>query len=155
MTAVTKTEFEALTHDELVDFGSLLHDLTDAQWDHDSLCGGWKVRHVIGQICLGRELWRWQLPVKSARFGLNVAKASGALSFEYSEEHPPQQLLERFVVVSSPGKLGVAKLAPANEYCTDKIIHQPDVRRPLGLPRQIPPSGSSPPSRRSRRSAAS
>ena len=140
VTTVTKSEFEVLAREELGDLRALLHELTDAQWDHDSLCAGWKVRHVVGHICLGSQLSPWQLPVKTARFGFNVAKASSVLSFEYGEQHTRDQLLDTFDwIAAQPGKPGLAKVVPPAEYFTDKVIHHQDIRRPLGLPRQIPP----------------
>jgi uncharacterized protein (TIGR03083 family) len=136
---VTKAELEVLTRDELGDLRALLHDLSDDQWDHDSLCAGWRVRHVVGHICLGSQISPWLLPAKTARFGFNVGKASSVMSFEYGEHHTRDELLETFDwVAAHPGKPGLAKVVPAREYFTDKLIHHQDIRRPLGWDRPIP-----------------
>jgi uncharacterized protein (TIGR03083 family) len=139
VTTGTKDQFVVLTRDELGDLRALLHELTDAQWDRDSLCAGWKVRHVVGHLCLGSQISPWQLPAKTARFRFNVAKASSMLSFEYGEHHRRDELLDTFDwLAAHPGKPGLAKIVPVGEYFTDKLIHHQDIRRPLGLPREIP-----------------
>ncbi len=136
---VTKQDFERMTAGEFADLRELLHGLSGEQWDAPSLCAGWKVRHVVGHMCLGSQLSPLSMPVRIAPFGFNVAKASSVLSYRYGDEHTPAQLLETFDWLSTaPGKPGLAKLVPAGEFFVDKLIHDQDIRRPLGIVRVVP-----------------
>ena len=136
---VTKQDYERMTAEEYADMRELLHGLSDEQWNAPSLCAGWKVRHVVGHICVGSQISPWSMPLRLAPYGFNVARASSALSFRYGEEHTPVQLLETFDWLSTaPGKPGLAKVVPPAEFFVDKLVHDQDIRRPLGLDRVIP-----------------
>jgi uncharacterized protein (TIGR03083 family) len=135
----TKQDYERMTAEEYADLRELLHGLSPEQWDAPSLCTGWKVRHVVGHICLGSQISPWSMPLRIVPFGFNVAKASSVLSYRYGDEHTPEQLLETFDWLSTvPGKPGLAKVVPPAEFFVDKLIHDQDIRRPLDLPRVIP-----------------
>ena len=131
----TKQDYERMTAEEYADLRELLHGLSAEQWDAPSLCAGWKVRHVVGHICLGSQISPLSMPVRIVPFGFNVAKASSVLSYRYGDEHTPAQLLETFDWLSTvPGKPGLAKIVPPGEFFVDKLIHDQDIRRPLGIP---------------------
>jgi uncharacterized protein (TIGR03083 family) len=138
-TKLSKAEYRAMSAAELDDMRTLLRSLDDDQWDVPSLCEGWKVRHVVGHLCLGATTSPLRLPLLIAPYGFNIAKASSAKSFEYGESHSPAELLDTFEqVVCADGRPGLAKIAPADEFFVDKVIHNADIRRPLGLAREIP-----------------
>ena len=134
-----KPDYRAMARAELEDISDLLHTFEPAQWDKPTLCAGWNVRHVIGHMCMGSTMNPLVLPIKLVPYKLNVAKASSEESFKYGEEHTPAELLDTFdrVVVAKP-KPGLAKVAAANEWFVDKLIHNQDIRRPQGLTRDIP-----------------
>ena len=46
-------EYDRLRYDELASISEFLHGLSDEQWDHESLCAGWQVRHVVSHMTLG------------------------------------------------------------------------------------------------------
>ena len=46
-------DYRALKFAELADFSDFLHDLSDEQWDVESLCCGWKVRDVVSHLTVG------------------------------------------------------------------------------------------------------
>jgi len=136
---LSKDDYRRMTRDELTDMQAMLHSLDDRQWDEPSLCAGWKVRHVIGHLCLGASTNPLKLPILAAPYGFNIAKASGRESYRYGEEHTPAELLDVFDrLVCGPGRAGLAKIAPPHEFFVDKVIHNQDIRRPLGLHREIP-----------------
>jgi len=134
----TKQDYERMTAGELAALRDVLHGLSAEQWDAPSLCAGWKVRHVVGHICLGSQLSPWSMPVRIAPYGFNVARASSVLSYRYGEEHTPAQLLETFDWLSTASKPGLAKIVPPAEYFVDKMVHGQDIRRPLGIDHVIP-----------------
>ena len=134
-----KHDYRALAHAELVDISTLLHSFDDAQWDKPTLCEGWKVRHIIGHMCMGSTMNPLAMPIRLAPYKFNVARASSEESYKYGEQHTPAQLLDTFdrVVVGKP-KPGLAKVAAADEWFADKLIHNQDIRRPQDLKRDIP-----------------
>jgi len=134
-----KPDYRTMTRGELEDMSSLLHSLDESQWDAPSLCDGWKVRHVIGHICLGSTTSPFKLPVLIAPYRFNVARASSEESFKYGERHSPAEMLATFDrVLLSRDRPGLGKVAAPREWFVDKLIHNQDIRRPLGLARQIP-----------------
>ena len=52
----SKQDYERMTPEEYADLRELLAGLSEDQWDAPSLCAGWKVRHVVGHICLGSQI---------------------------------------------------------------------------------------------------
>ena len=137
-TMATKQTYERLTAEELAAMSELLHSLDPAQWDAPSLCEGWKVRHVVGHVCLGSSISPLSMPVRLIPFGFNVPKASSVMSYRYGDEHTREQMLDTWDRVVRVGKPGLSKLVPASEFFADKLIHHQDIRRPLGLAREIP-----------------
>jgi uncharacterized protein (TIGR03083 family) len=119
---------------------SLLHGLSDEQWDHDSLCRGWRVRDVISHMVVGyttpialhdRPWW--------PKHGFNVPRASATESAAYGSAHTPAQILAVFDTIPNDHvHKGVARVVKPQESLIDHIVHHQDIRRPLGLPRQVP-----------------
>jgi len=141
VTKPTKQDYQAMTRAELDELSALLHSFSDAQWDKPSLCDGWKVRHVIGHICMGSTTSPIALIPRLAPYRFNLPLASSRESFKYGEAHTPSEMLDTFdrVVVAQP-RPGLGRLAPPNEWFVDKLIHQQDIRRPQGLTRTVAPS---------------
>jgi uncharacterized protein (TIGR03083 family) len=128
-----------MTGEEYADMRGVLASLDDDQWDAPSLCEGWHVRHVIGHICLGLTTSPVTLPLKVLGHGFNVARASSEMSYRYGEEHTPAELRDTFDrLTTAPGRPGLTKVVPYTEFFVDKLIHNQDIRRPLGLARTIP-----------------
>lgn len=124
------SEVEAERH-ELAD---LLASLSPEQWDTPSLCEDWKVRHVVAHLSQSNYgLASVAAAMMSARFNLSRALSRMALRAGAAD---PETLLEHFRRDISrrkraPGMKPVSVLA-------DVVAHHQDIRRPLGLRRQIP-----------------
>jgi uncharacterized protein (TIGR03083 family) len=68
-----------------------------------------------------------------------VPKASAEESVEYGSSHSPAEIMAAFDPI--PGehiRKGISKVIPAKEGLVDHVVHQQDIRRPLGMPRQVP-----------------
>jgi uncharacterized protein (TIGR03083 family) len=132
-------DFDRLRYEELASIGELAHGLSDAQWDHDSLCRGWRVRDVISHMTLGYTTPLLPMMAKMAKHGFNVPKASAAESVAYGSAHAPAQIVAVFDTISADHvRKGIARLIKPQESLLDHIVHHQDIRRPLGLPRQVP-----------------
>lgn len=123
-------DVHALLAAERAELVALLRGLTDEQWDTPSLCAGWRVREVAGHLLHDTiPVGTYLGIVARERFGVDrvndkLAASAGAMATETivdKLESAPKHLSRR-----------VPKVILA-----DMIVHQQDIRRPLGLPRTI------------------
>ena len=72
----------------------------------------------------------------TAKYGLNVPKASAVKSAAYGSTHTPGQIMGVFDTIPNERvKMGIVRFVKPQESLLDHIVHQQDIRRPLGLPR--------------------
>ena len=124
-----------LARQEQADLAALVSTLTPAQLDTPSLCEGWRVRDVLAHIVSydgveDREIGR---RLRQERFSPNGANASGVAAFN---ERPVAELVE--LLEGATGTRGLPKRLAGHVILTDTLVHHQDIRRPLGLPREIP-----------------
>jgi uncharacterized protein (TIGR03083 family) len=132
-------DYDRLGYDELESISEFLHGLSDDQWDHESLCTGWQVRHVVSHMTLGYTTPFFTMVAKVGKHGFNVPKASAEESVEFGDAHTPAEILAAFDTIPKDHvRKGISKLIPTKEALLDHVVHQQDMRRPLGLPRQVP-----------------
>lgn len=124
-----------LARDERRDLAALLADLTPEQWDAPTLCHRWRVRDVIAHVYSYEELSLPRVAARMIRNGFDndrsnavgVAKLTALGNAEllaYARDHVQPR--------------GLTALMGGRIALTDGLIHQQDIRRPLGLPRTIP-----------------
>lgn len=118
---------------ELVD---LLEDLSPAQWEADSLCAGWPVRDVVAHVLSYEDLGPREVASIMVRGRLGFDRMN-ALALARFDRATPSDLLERARAHTRP--TGLTALMGSGIVLTDGMVHQQDVRRPLGLPRHIDP----------------
>jgi uncharacterized protein (TIGR03083 family) len=132
-------DYDRLRFDELASISEFLHGLADEQWDHESLCTGWQVRHVVSHMTLGYTTPFLEMVAKVGKHGFNVPRASAKESVEFGSSHTPAEILVRFDTIPNDHvRKGISKLIPTKEALLDHVVHQQDMRRPLGMPRQVP-----------------
>lgn len=114
-----------------------LEELGDAEWDHPSLCAGWRVREVVGHLVA-------ILDTSFPRALVGIVLAGGPdRSFDkvarrYGRRAPAELLAgyrSRAEARFAPPGLG--PLAPL----TDVLVHTRDIEQPLGLPAALGPEG--------------
>jgi len=107
----------------------------DSQWDAQSLCSEWKVRHVVGHLVAGAD-------VKIAPFLVGMIKSGMSFDRCMSREGltagaaPPDELLGQFRKT-----IGTRKTPPGakpENMLVDLVCHSVDIRRPTGLNRSVP-----------------
>ena len=114
---------------ELAELVNLAEALTDEQWRCESLCDGWTVRDVV--IHVADHVHRSSLGALRAlvRGGLSPTKsAQGTVARHRARSNAD---LVRW--------LGAPVRAPSLVQLAELMIHQQDIRQPLGLGREIPP----------------
>lgn len=137
MSTLTKGDYVQLMIDESADLADLLGTLEPADWDAETLCQGWKVRHVISHMVVGHTMPTGRYMLALATSG-GIAKNSYRLAVRYGDTHTPAQILSAFRAGTSSRPKGPATFVAPAELFLDHLIHHQDIRRPLGLPREIP-----------------
>lgn len=115
---------------------ALLEQLTPEQWDAATLCRRWRVRDVVAHVYSYDELSRADLARRFVRGRLNPDRVNAVCLAAYADRTPEELVALARRCVQPRGlpagfKGGIALV--------DGMIHQQDIRRPLGLPRVIPP----------------
>ncbi|MGV9797743.1 maleylpyruvate isomerase family mycothiol-dependent enzyme [Mycobacterium sp. NPDC003449] len=116
-------------------FADLLAGLTPAQWDAPTLCDGWTVRDVAAHTVayLGQTLPRLILNMTASRGNVDRLNARGLEPLAGLEPERLTALMRDGAAPSGAGALYGARVA-----LIECLIHQQDIRRPLGLPRLVP-----------------
>ena len=129
------TTARALARLERAEFADLLGGLTPEQWSAPSLCAGWTVHDVATHTVayLGQSRIRLATNMVRARFDVDRLNASGLAD---REGLTPEQCVEAMRHGVEPS--GAAALYGGRVALIECLIHQQDIRRPLGLPRSIP-----------------
>lgn len=116
-------------------FAALLEGLTPQQWESPTLCKGWRVRDVVAHVIGFDPLSRAQLVGWMAR-GLVTRGGSNAVEVAAYRDKSTDELLAMVRQYAVPQ--GITAGFGGRIALTDGMIHQQDIRRPLGLPRSIP-----------------
>ncbi len=118
---------------ERTDLADLLETLTPGQWEAPSLCEDWRVRDVVAHVMSfdGVTLLGMFRRAIRARFvHINQVGVNELASLT------TEQLLHRLRTQLRPQ--GLATTLGGRLALLDVTIHHQDIRRPLGMPRQIP-----------------
>ncbi|MGH3551259.1 MAG: maleylpyruvate isomerase family mycothiol-dependent enzyme [Mycobacterium sp.] len=122
--------------EEREDFADLLAGLSPEQWEQPSLCERWRVRDVVAHVLSYDELSRWQLVRRFVKGGLLPGRVNAIGVTEYARRSP-EQLSELMRACIPP--CGLTSGFGGMIALVDGMIHQQDIRRPLGIGRVIPP----------------
>jgi uncharacterized protein (TIGR03083 family) len=125
----------SLARQERADLADLLSTLTPAQWEAPSLCARWRVRDVVAHMFSYEELGVAGLVGRFLRGGLLPDRVN-ALGVASYAEHNTDDLLALVRAHLQPR--GLTAGFGGRIALTDGLIHHQDIRRPLGLPRDIP-----------------
>jgi len=125
-----------LARAERGDLAELLSELRPADWDAPSLCTAWRVRDVVAHMLSYEELSRADLARRFVRGRFLVGRTNAVAMSDYAE-YGPAQLLE--LAERSRTPRGLTAGFGGRIALVDGLIHQQDIRRPLGRPRDIPP----------------
>lgn len=119
---------------ERLEVADLLDDLGSDEWDHPSLCAGWRVRDVAAHLALAQT--------GPARATIDLLRAGGSLQrmiHDSAVRHaalPPEHLTAQL-----RGMRGSRRTAPgvsSLEPLLDVLVHGQDIAVPLGRSRTMP-----------------
>lgn len=124
-----------LARDERADLADLLDTLTPEQWNAPTLCGRWRVRDVVAHMISYEEHGLRDLLGRLRKARYSFGRLNDVALADYVHLRPDElitflraHLEPRGSTARFGGRVGLA----------DALIHHQDIRRPLGLPRQIP-----------------
>jgi uncharacterized protein (TIGR03083 family) len=120
---------------ERAEFAELLASLTAEQWHRPSLCEGWTVQQVAAHTIayLGQTRIQLASNMVKARWNIDRLNATG---LERYMQLAPERLVD--LVTDGIEPTGAGALYGGRVALIECMVHQQDVRRPLGLPRRIP-----------------
>ena len=121
-----------LAREEREEFADLLESLTPEQWDVPSLCTRWRVQEVVAHVVSYEELGLLEVARRLVRGRLVPDRANAIGVHEYASR-PREELIG---LLRRP-PAGLTALGGGAVALVDGLIHQQDVRRPLGLSRTV------------------
>jgi uncharacterized protein (TIGR03083 family) len=124
-----------LARSEREDLAHLLAGLTEQQWGSPTLCSGWTVRDVAAHVVSFEGLSAAQLTTRFIKGRLQMDRING-LGVADLAGRSTADLLDLLRENVEPHGLGAG--FGGRVALTDNMIHQQDIRRPLGLDRVIP-----------------
>lgn len=124
-----------LARAERDDFAAFLEALSPEQWRAPTLCDRWSVHDVVAHAISFDELGSGDLVRRFAR-GLLMVDRINQIGVDDYADRPPEQLVALIRTHARPH--GLTAGFGGRVALTDNMIHQQDIRRPLGIPRTIP-----------------
>lgn len=109
--------------------------LDDSQWDAQSLCSQWKVRHVVGHLVAGADISTGAILAGLIKNGMNFNRFMARDGLVVGAA-PPDELLTQFR--TTIGKRRAPKGAQPEVMLLDVVCHGVDIRRPTSMNRTVP-----------------
>ncbi|GAA4681481.1 maleylpyruvate isomerase family mycothiol-dependent enzyme [Phytohabitans rumicis] len=134
---LTKADYVKLMIEESADLADYLADLAAPDWDAQTLCAGWRVRHVVSHMAVGHTMAMGPF-LRTIVASRGVEQASHRLALRYGDSHSPAEILALFRAGTTDRPRGPAGFVAPAELFIDHLIHHQDIRRPLGHSRVIP-----------------
>lgn len=128
------TTVRTLARAERAEFADLLAALTPEQWSMPSLCPGWTVRDVAAHTIayLGQSQLGLTVEMLHHRWNVNRLNADALQNFC---GYPPESLVGLMRAGIEPS--GAGALYGGRVALIECLVHQQDIRRPLGYLRAI------------------
>jgi len=121
--------------DEREQLADLLDTLTPEQWNTETLCDGWRVREVAAHLTVAGTVTAGQLVPGLLKHRFSFDKWMDRESRARSGGPTSELAAKVRALVGVHHKPPVVK--DIDPLC-DTLVHQQDIRRPLGMPRTIP-----------------
>jgi len=124
----------AAIDEQRLDLAALLDELADEEWEHPSLCTGWRVRDVAAHLALAHT--------GAGRAALEMVRAGGSLPRMIRTTAVRHAVLPTDRIVAqiramAGSRRRAAGISP-HEPLLDVLVHGQDIAVPLGRPRAMP-----------------
>ncbi|MET8876268.1 maleylpyruvate isomerase family mycothiol-dependent enzyme [Nocardia sp. NPDC004604] len=114
----------------------LLETLSDDDWDHGSLCAGWRVRDVVAHIVLSTNASIGWILVNLIRARGNLHRAIRDTAIRHADNMTAAQL--RTELRDGIGLRVTPVGTTAADRLMDLLVHGQDIAVPLGITREMP-----------------
>ncbi|WP_280479683.1 maleylpyruvate isomerase family mycothiol-dependent enzyme [Nocardia asiatica] len=121
---------------ERAGLAALLAPLTEADWDHPSLCDGWRVRDVVAHVVLSARVDVGWILVNLIRAGGRLHRAIRDTAVRHADQVTTGQLLDE-LRDSIDARVTAFGTTPADRLM-DLLVHGQDIALPLGITREMP-----------------
>jgi uncharacterized protein (TIGR03083 family) len=133
-------EVKRLVREESGDLADLAEGLTPQEWDADSTCAGWRVKHVVSHMATGATYPLGRLLAAVVRARGNRAQAAHRMAIEFGDTHSQRDVVATFRRGHEGEPLTFfARSLDPREVLVDHLVHHQDIRRSLDRPRVVPP----------------
>ena len=133
---LSTVDYRALKDPLIERLTALGRSLTPEQWRSPSLCKGWRVCDVFGHMTYGGITpMHKMVPILLFRYRGNLNRGSATESVRYATAYPQQEVMAEFER-SHKHPVGIGKIVKPADLHFDHVVHEMDIRRPLGLPSQ-------------------
>jgi uncharacterized protein (TIGR03083 family) len=123
-----------MVREERAELADFLGSLTPEEWEQQSLCGKWRVRDVVAHLVSLDAIPFPTMVATFVRAGPSIDPGNEAL-VRRLEDRTTDELVMLLEEHPEPG--GVARMFPPIAHLVDAVVHQQDIRRPLGKHRDI------------------
>lgn len=120
---------------ERSEMAEFLASLRPEQWEAQSLCQGWRVRDVAAHVVSYEEDGWSDVIQRISKAHFRPSRVNDLALAEYAALGP-QELVEYLRHHLTPS--GATTRFGGRVGLVDALIHHQDMRRPLGMPRQVP-----------------
>jgi uncharacterized protein (TIGR03083 family) len=131
----TATDTWEMVDAERAEMADLADSLAPDDWDKPSLCTAWKVRDVVAHTVEGANESKGKTVAKVVRSGFRVDTMLRESALKGGAA-PTDEL--RSEARAAIGKRKTPPFVTPEALLADEVVHQQDIRRVLGRPRQIP-----------------
>jgi uncharacterized protein (TIGR03083 family) len=126
-------DYAGLLHEMNHRLANLGRSLTADQWRANSFCKGWRVCDVFGHMTYGGITPIYKaIPAVLFRYAGNLTKGSKYESIRLADSLDQQALMARFDD-GCDRPVGFGKMIKDRDLVLDHVIHELDIRRPLGI----------------------
>ena len=112
-----------------------LSQLDDWQWDAQSLCGEWKIRHVVAHLAVEANAKLVPTVLGVVRHGMNVNRSLAHTALSAGAADPTALLTQLKATIGSRTILPFTKTECG---IAEMVCHGADIRHPLGIERLVP-----------------
>ncbi|MCO1574644.1 maleylpyruvate isomerase family mycothiol-dependent enzyme [Crossiella sp. SN42] len=120
---------------ERAEFADFLDTLTAEQWAAQTLCSGWTTRELVAHVISYDDAGIAGSFRRLARGGFSLARTNQLGVTEYAARSPAELV---GLLRTHRRPRGLTAAFGGMIALVDGLVHQQDIRRPLGLPREIP-----------------
>lgn len=113
----------------------VLESLTQDQWQADSLCQGWTVRHVAGHLLQPFVIGFGRFFVTAVRYRGDTDRTVDRFARRLAERSPVD--ITSTLRAHAEDEIDPPRVGPMGQLA-DTAIHLRDIARPLGLPADVP-----------------